>query len=76
LSSSKHIVLFLAANQLGTAELALDEKARPIQQEPERSGHRTEFEFVTRPAVRPLDQLGELRSLKRTVVNCSGYSSR
>jgi hypothetical protein len=73
---SKHIILFLAANPLGTTELALDEKARPIQEGLERSGHRNEFEFVTRWAVRPLDLLGELRKPKPTIVHFTRYGSR
>ena len=55
----KHIILFLAANPLGTDRLALDEEARAIQEELERSGYRDRFELVTRWAVRPLDLLRE-----------------
>jgi len=70
---TKHAILFLAANPLGTDRLALDEEARAIQAEFERSGHRDKFELVTRWAARPLDLLRELRKLKPTVVHFSGH---
>lgn len=69
----KHTILFLAANPLGTDRLALDEEARAIQAELERSGHRDEFELVTRWAAHPLDLLRELRKLKPTVVHFRGH---
>jgi hypothetical protein len=69
----KHTILFLAANPLGTDRLALDQEARAIQMELERSGHREQFELVTRWAVQPLDLLRELRKLKPTVVHFSGH---
>src|SRR5215468_6548468 len=72
-SLSKHIILFLAANPLGTTELALGREARAIQEELERSGQRDRFEFVTRWAVQPLDLIRELRRLKPTVVHFSGH---
>jgi hypothetical protein len=70
---TKHTILFLAANPLGIDRLTLDEEARAIQEELERSGHRDKFELVTRWAVRPLDLLRELRKLKPTVVHFSGH---
>jgi nucleoside phosphorylase len=69
----KHTILFLAANPLGTDRRALDQEARAIQEELERSGHRDQFELVTRWAAQPLDLLRELRKLKPTVVHFSGY---
>jgi hypothetical protein len=69
----KHTILFLAANPSGTDRLALDEEARAIQVELERSGFRDRFELVTRWAVRPLDLLREIRRLKPTVVHFSGH---
>jgi serine/threonine protein kinase len=69
---SKHIILFLAANPLGTTELALCREARAIQEELERSGQRDRFEFVTRWAVQPLDLIRELRKFEPTVVHLSG----
>ena len=69
----KHTILFLAANPSGVARLALDEEARAIQEELERSGFRDRFEFVTQWAVRPLDLLRQLRKLKPTVVHFSGH---
>jgi hypothetical protein len=66
-SLSKHIILFFAADPLGTTALA-----RTIQDELERSGQRDRFELVTRWAVHPLDLIRELRKLKPTVVHFSG----
>jgi CHAT domain len=69
----RHTILFLAANPNGTDRLALDQEARSIQIEMERSGYRDCFEFVTRWAVEPLDLLRELRKLRPTVVHFSGH---
>ena len=73
---TRHNILFLAANPLGTDRLALDEEARAIQEELERSGHRDKFELVTRWAVRPMDLLRALRKLKPTIVHFSGHGGR
>lgn len=70
---TKHTILFLAANPVGAGRLALDEEARAIHEELERSGHRDKFELVTRWAVRPLDLLRELRKLKPAIVHFSGH---
>jgi hypothetical protein len=72
---AKHTILFLAANPLSTDRLALDQEARAIQAELERSGHRDDFEFVTRWAVEPLDLLRELRKLEPTIVHFSGHGA-
>jgi nucleoside phosphorylase len=70
---TKHTILFLAANPLGTDQLALDREAHAIQAELERSGHRDQFELVTRWAAQPLDLLRELRKLRPSVVHFSGH---
>jgi hypothetical protein len=49
---TKHTILFLAANPLGTDRLALDREARAIQVELGRSGHREALELMTRWAAR------------------------
>ena len=41
---TKHTILFLAANPVGTDRLALDEEARAIQEDFDRSGHRDKFD--------------------------------
>jgi WD40 repeat protein len=69
----KHTILFLAANPIETAQLALDREARAIQKELESAGFRDRFELVTRWAVEPLDLLRELRKLRPTVVHVSGH---
>lgn len=50
-----HVILFLAANPIGTERLALYEEERAIQPALERSGHRNKFKLVTRWASQPLD---------------------
>jgi len=70
---AKHTILFLAANPFGTTELALGREARAIEEELERSGHREQFQLVTRWAVQPLDLLRELRKLKPAIVHFSGH---
>lgn len=69
----KHTILFLAANPSRTDRLALDQEARSIQVELERSRWRDCFEFVTRWAAEPLDLIRELRKLRPTVVHFSGH---
>jgi len=71
---AKQIILFLAANPLGSDRLALDQEARAIQVELERSRHRDQFELVTRWAAEPLDLLRELRRLRPTIVHFSGHA--
>jgi branched-chain amino acid transport system substrate-binding protein len=73
---TKHTILFLAANPVGTDRLALDREARAIQVELERSGHRDQLELVTRWAAEPLDLLRELRKLRPTVVHFSGHGGQ
>jgi hypothetical protein len=73
---TKHTILFLTANPLGTDRLALDREARAIQVELERSGYRDRFELVTRWAVEPIDLLRELRTLRPTVVHFSGHGQK
>jgi tetratricopeptide (TPR) repeat protein len=70
---TKHTILFLAANPLGTDRLALDREARAIHVELKRCGYGDRFAFVTRWAAEPLDLLRELRELKPAVVHFSGY---
>jgi hypothetical protein len=71
-STKKQTILLLTPRSLGIDRCALDEEARAIQLELERSCHRDEFELVTRWASRPLDLLRELRRLKPTIVQLSG----
>jgi len=72
---TKHTILFLAANPLGTDRLALDEEARVVRVVLERSGLWDKFELETRWAVQPLDLLDELRKLRPRVVHFSGHGS-
>ena len=69
----KHTILFLAPNPSGTNRVMLEQEARLIQEELERSGRRDCFELVTRWTMKPLDLLRELRKLKPTVVHFSGH---
>ena len=70
---TKHTILFLAANPVGSSPQSLDREARAIHVELERSGYRERFELVTRWAVEPIDLLRELRKLRPTVVHFSGH---
>jgi hypothetical protein len=74
--TTKHVILFLAANPRGTGRLALDQEARAIHIELKRSGYRDRFDFVTRWAAEPLDLLRELRELRPTIVHFSGHGAR
>jgi hypothetical protein len=74
--TTKHVILFLAANPRDTGRLALDREARSIHLELKRSGYRDRFDFVTRWAAEPLDLLRELRELRPTIVHISGHSAR
>jgi hypothetical protein len=53
--TTKHVILFLAANPPGTGQLALDQEARSIRAELKRGGHRDRFDFETRWAAEPLE---------------------
>jgi hypothetical protein len=70
---TKHTILFLAANPNGTNRLALEQEARAIQAELDRSTARDRFELVTRWAAEPIDLLRELGKLKPTIVHFSGH---
>jgi hypothetical protein len=72
----KHTILFLAANPSGTDSLALEQEARAIQVELERSRYRDSFEVVQRFGAEPMDLLRELRKLKPTVVQFSGHGGQ
>jgi CHAT domain len=74
--TTKHVILFLAANPPGTGRLALDQEARSIRAELKCSGGRDRFHFETRWAAEPLDLLREVRDLKPTVVHFSGHGAR
>jgi hypothetical protein len=45
---TKHTILFLAANPLGTDRRALDHEASSIRRELKQSGYRERFDLVTR----------------------------
>src|SRR6185436_1854192 len=72
----KHTILFLAANPSGTDSLALEQEARAIQVELERSRYRDSFEVVQRLGAEPMNLLRELRKLKPTVVQFSGHGGQ
>jgi hypothetical protein len=67
------VILFMAANPIGTDRRSLDREARSIRAELKRSGYRDRFDFETRWAAEPLDLLREMRELKPTVVHFSGH---
>jgi hypothetical protein len=73
---TKHTILFLAANPLGTDRLAASREAQALQEALQRSSQGHKFEFVTWWAVQPKDLLSELRRLKPTLVHFSGHGGR
>jgi hypothetical protein len=70
---TKHTILFLAANPLGTDRLALDEEERGIRVALARDRRREAFDLVTRWAGCPLDLLDELHKLKPMAVHSGGH---
>ena len=70
---TQHRILYVAANPLGTGQLALDKEARAIQLELERGARSEHFKLETRWAAQPEDLLPALRKLRPTVVHFSGH---
>lgn len=66
-------MLWLAANPLSTARLALDEEAREVTEKLRLAGDRDAFELVTRWAVRPADLLQHLNEHRPRIVHFSGH---
>jgi CHAT domain-containing protein len=66
-------ILWLAANPLSTARLALDEEAREVTEKLRLARDREVFEFITRWAVRPADLLQHLNEHRPRVVHFSGH---
>lgn len=74
-ATAKLVILFLAANPRATNRLALDEEARSVQDELERSFHRGDFELRMSWAAQPLDLFRGLRKFRPTVVHFTGHGS-
>lgn len=66
-------ILWLAANPLSTARLALDEEAREVTEKLRLARDREVFELITRWAVRPTDLLQQLNEHRPHVVHFSGH---
>ncbi|MEV4517218.1 CHAT domain-containing protein [Dactylosporangium sp. NPDC049525] len=71
--SSRIRILWLAANPLSTARLALDEEAREVTEKLRLARDREVFELITRWAVRPADLLQHLNEHRPHVVHFSGH---
>ena len=71
MSNSK--ILFFAANPRGTAQLALEEESREIEQKIRAAEHH--LELITKWAVRPDDLLQYLNQHRPQVVHFSGHGS-
>ena len=74
--SAKVRVLFLAANPVRTARLALDEEYRQIGQKIRLAGGRDLFELIGCWAVRPDDLLQGLNEHRPHIVHFSGHGSQ
>lgn len=69
-------VLVLAANPMGTSQLALDQEVREIEQKIRASTNGAAFDLLSKWAVRPADLLQYLNQHRADVVHFSGHGSR
>jgi hypothetical protein len=74
-SARKCTVLVLAANPLGTNQLALDEEVREIEQKVRASANGAAFDIFSKWAVRPGDLLQYLNQHRADVVHFCGHGS-
>jgi len=71
--SSRHVILFLAANPNGTNRLALDEECAAIEEELRGTTGRNDFEFRSKWAVSVDEMMGHLNELQPKVIHFSGH---
>ena len=74
-SLTKHTILFLAANPLGTSRLALDEECAAIERELRMTAHRDDFEFRSKWAVTVDEMMRHLVELKPSIIHFSGHGA-
>jgi WD40 repeat protein len=71
--SSRHVILFLAANPIGTSRLDLGEECAAIEEELRGTTGRTNFEFWSKWAVSVDEMMRHLNELQPTVIHFSGH---
>jgi len=71
----KHMILFLAANPLGTDRLALDEECAAIERELRMTSGRDDFDFRSKWAVSVDELMRHLNELQPTILHFSGHGS-
>ncbi len=72
-TTSRHVILFLAANPSGTTRLALDEECAAIERELRMTVGRDDFEFRSKWAVSIDEMMRHLNDLQPTVIHFSGH---
>ncbi len=70
------VILFLAANPVGSPPLALDQEAKDIEAKINASAHRDSLTFKTRWAVTADDLIQALNQDRPRIVHFSGHGSR
>jgi len=69
----KHMILFLAANPLGTDRLTLDEECAAIERELRMTSGRDDFDFRSKWAVSVDELMRHLNTLQPTILHFSGH---
>ena len=73
LPTSRHVILFLAANPSGTTRLALNEECAAIERELRMTTGRDDFDFRSKWAVSIDEMMRHLNELQPTVIHFSGH---
>jgi hypothetical protein len=73
--SSRHVILFFAANPSGTTRLALDEECAAIERELRMTPGRDDFDFRSKWAVSVDEMMRYLNEWQPAVVHFSGHGS-
>jgi hypothetical protein len=72
-ATSRHVILFLAANPSETTRLALDEECAAIERELRMTTGRDDFDFRSKWAVSVDEVMRALNELQPTVIHFSGH---
>jgi hypothetical protein len=72
---TKHTILFLAANPVGTDRRALDEECAEIERELRMSSGRDDFDFRSKWAVSVDELMRHLNELQPTILHFSGHGT-
>jgi CHAT domain len=74
-STSRHVILFLAANPDGTTRLALEEECAAIERELRMAPGRDDFDFRSKWAVNIDEMMRYLNEWKPLIIHFSGHGS-